>query len=346
MPMLPFLLLAVTATAPHPGKIETFGKWEVACDNLRRCEMTALHPDTGPGKAVDEDAPAEQADCSIVREPGPTGGFTVDVSASQQRGRNAHIVIDGTTFGGGVTERDDLTLRGDAARRIVAAMATGEHMTLLGGGNAKPSHVSLDGSAAALRFIDAEQGRAGTVTAVMAKGERLASTVPPAAVLPHITAVRAGGVAAPVTPALIRTIRALSKNEACDISINEPITGVAIGGGATLVLLPCEAGAYNVITIPFVVVAGKPALAIFDWPAENDNSDSGDSVPGLSNAGWDPETATLFSQTKGRGFGDCGDSESYVWDGRSFRLVDQERMDICANQVNWLTVWRAVVDRR
>jgi hypothetical protein len=330
MPLLSLLLLAAGASAPSPGPIKTFGNWEVACDNARRCEMTSLIPDDDTG---------DYGDFSIVREPGPTGGIIIQAAGPRDVGGHAEIAIDGKIVGGGTMKDKALTLTGEVARRVVAAMADGTLMTLTDG--AKNGHASLAGSAAALRFIDAEQGRAGTVTAAVAKGTGPASAVPAPVALPHVVAIRAVGVAAAVTPALIHAMIPLSKCDADDTRTNDPITGEAIGGGATLVLLPCGAGAYNVNTVPFVVVAGKPALARFDVPTDVDSD-----VPSLTNADWDPKSATLSTHAKGRGIGDCGTGEEYVWDGRSFRLVNQVRMDECRGSVNWLTVWRAEVDRR
>ena len=61
----------------------------------------------------------------------------------------------------------------------------------------------------------------------------------------------------------------------------------------------------------------------------------------LTNAGWDAKTAVLSSYDKGRGIGDCGAAQDYVWDGTMFRLVAARAMDECRGSVNWLTVWRA-----
>jgi hypothetical protein len=39
--------------------------------------------------------------------------------------------------------------------------------------------------------------------------------------------------------------------------------------------------------------------------------------------------------------GDCGDSQQYVWDGATFRLVEWKVMGECRGSGEWLTVWRA-----
>jgi hypothetical protein len=49
---------------------------------------------------------------------------------------------------------------------------------------------------------------------------------------------------------------------------------------------------------------------------------------------------------KGRGIGDCGGSQHYVWDGTEFRLVAVEEMGECRGVVDFISVWRARVVER
>jgi len=52
----------------------------------------------------------------------------------------------------------------------------------------------------------------------------------------------------------------------------------------------------------------------------------------------------LNSYNKGRGLGDCGNAETYVWDGATFRLVQAYAMSECRGSTEWLTIWRAKVE--
>ena len=45
----------------------------------------------------------------------------------------------------------------------------------------------------------------------------------------------------------------------------------------------------------------------------------------------------------GRGVGDCGVHQDYVWDGTRFRLVQQEEMSECRGSLDYITTWRAQV---
>jgi Protein of unknown function (DUF1176) len=44
---------------------------------------------------------------------------------------------------------------------------------------------------------------------------------------------------------------------------------------------------------------------------------------------------------KGRGLGDCGSSQNFVWDGTMFRLVEARVMGECRGAADFLTVFRA-----
>ena len=329
------LFAAAEAAVPRPalGPIKTFGDWVVACDNVQVCEMTSLIAENDAGDGGDSGA-----SFSVARAAGPDGGFFFELSSNGGIDGPVSVRIDGKRIADGTVEKDGMTLSGDAADRIVAAMANGKRLTLNRKAGKEVAHASLSGSAAALRFIDAEQRRAGTVTAAVAKGTKPASAVPPVAPLPKVPSVAPSGAAAKVTPALIKTMRSLSGCDTEDGQSSDPITGNAIGGGKTLVLLPCGAGAYNFSTVPFVVTAGKPAIARFDSPP---GWTVAEGTPNLVNADWDTKLGRLGSYNKARGLGDCGSSETYVWDGTMFRLIEATQMGECRGSINWLTIWRA-----
>lgn len=324
---LPALALAADASAP--GQIKTFTDWAVACDNVRRCEMTSLEPMDG---ATEIDGTA----LSVTREAGPTGAVVVTLSLPDTVDGARTLAVDGKRVATGRAEKGALRFTGAEALRIAAALAEGRHAGVEGrGGN-----VSLAGAAAALRFIDAQQGRAGGVTALVARGTKPATAVPAPPPLPVIRAVSSGRHAAPLSRAQLATLNRISgcaENYMPDFPQPEADTG-ALGGGATLVLLPCGAGAYNQSSTVYVLRGGKPALARFTAAgAVMDET--------LINASWDARTGTLSSYAKGRGLGDCGEAADYVWDGTRFRATALHRMDDCRGSTNWLTVWRAAVRR-
>ena len=330
-------MFAALPADPVSGPIKTFGDWAVACDNVHDCEMTSLIP--GEDGFGEEGSGYDTIALSIARHPGPAGSFAVEVQFSTQTRGPATLRIDGQAVVSGIPVNDTLRFSGAEAERIVTAIGKSKEVALHATDGSRIGRASLAGSSAALRFIDAEQGRAGTVSAAVAKGPKPATAVPAAMPVPVVRFVRPAGAAARVTPALkTAMVTASDCGEAYEGEVPAPEVH-ALGGGKTLVLLPCGNGAYNYSSIPFILGGGKPVFAVFDLPPGM--SEPGATMPELVNAGWDPKTARLSSYSKGRGLGDCGSAEEYVWDGTRFRLVEQRVMDECRGSVNWLTVWKA-----
>lgn len=156
--------------------------------------------------------------------------------------------------------------------------------------------------------------------------------------LPVITSVRAAGSPAALSAALLDQLWIQSDCAENYEDGNRPgVDRHALGGGATLVLIPCGAGAYNFSSVPYAVAGGKAQVATFDSsPGWTD-----DGPPVLVNADFDAKTGELSSYAKGRGIGDCGSAERFVWDGTRFRLIEARGMGECRGSINWLIVWRA-----
>lgn len=337
---MPFLFLMLPMFAdPVPGPIKAFGDWVVACDNLHRCEMTSLVP----GDGVEAAAGYDEISFSLAREAGPAGGFTVEVQMPDtEDGSEVSIRIDAEIVAGAIPKNGLIRLTGANAAKIAAAMNQGREMHIADIADSMIGRVSLSGSSAALRFIDADQGRAGTVTAAVAKGSKPASSVPAAPAAPVVRFVRPSGTPARITPALRKAMddaTGCAENYADGEGEMPQVEAIALGGGKTLALLPCGNGAYNYATVPFIVAGGKPVPAMFDYAPGYTAAEDG--RPTLVNAMWDGNKAVLTSYAKGRGVGDCGNSEDYVWDGTRFRLTEARSMTECRGSANWLTVWRA-----
>jgi hypothetical protein len=324
------LALLLLAADPAAGGSQTFGDWAVACDNLKICEMTSLIGDEGDWP---EDGPMA---ASISRAPGPQGSFEVMVDSGKQAGSVA-LAIDGMTVARGVPRAGTIRFGGADAARIVAALVEGTALTLTNG-KATVAAVSLKGSSAALRFIDSGQGRAGTVTAAVAKGVKPAASVPAGPAAPRIAALRGGGTPASVSAVMRKQMEKAANcdEETTEAEKNGEVDTFALGGGATLALLPCGGGAYNINSVPFVIRGGQAAVADIDYSADG----SGGAAM-LTNAWWDAEKSVLGTHAKGRGIGDCGESATYVWNGKSFVLVELRSMDECRGSINWLRTWKA-----
>lgn len=239
----------------------------------------------------------------------------------------------------------DLLLRGPDALAAVRAMAGAVTIELTTGKGEVRAAPSLAGLAESLSFMDARQGRTGTRSASAAPGGQPDSRVPPAPPLPVIRHTPAPD--ADSAPKLTETELAAARGLAhCDASLDAAnVTElVPLDGDDALLLLPCEAGAYNVSAVPLVArgsVAGERTVSIarFDF-APGFTGEPG-TPPLVVNALWDARRGILSSLAKGRGVGDCGASEDYVWDGTMFRLIERHAMHVCRGAWEWIRLWKA-----
>ncbi|MCP1468875.1 hypothetical protein J3E64_000546 [Sphingobium sp. OAS761] len=323
---------------PVPGSLETYKDWTIGCDNRNRCEAIALLPENG-------DWPDNPMMIGVVRDAGPDAATEVWFERDGKGQAEVSFIIDGRRIASATARGGTATVRGPQASALAIGMARGTAMEVRLGG--KPvGRPSLSGSAAALRYMDARQGRAGTTTALIASGPLGVLAVKAAPAAPRIQ--RAPVPAGPEPAALWRDERTrIGSMTGCTEEMNSgpPMEQHRLSKTETLILVPCGAGAYNFSSVP-VIASGVPGrrvfrLASFDYkPGWTENP----AQPMLVNAGWDAGKSRLDSFAKGRGLGDCGGSESYVWDGSLFRLVEATAMGECRGAWHWITTWSASVD--
>ncbi|WP_443019558.1 DUF1176 domain-containing protein [Sphingomonas phyllosphaerae] len=315
--------------SPKPGDQKTFRDWTVACDNVARCAMASL--------GTDADFPA--VTMQVARAAGPDGAIEIALDMPQGDGdAPATLRIDGRAFpvaGAG--------LSGTEAAAIARALADAKTIEALDKSGKRLGTISAAGASAALRYIDAQQGRAGTVTALVARGDKAAATVPAARPAPHVRAVAFAGTPATMTPDLLAAMRRTAE---CDPSFTGPEPRAhGLADGATLVLLPCSAGAYNEIDALFIVRDGKATPARTDAPSGFEETGADSQTPVHSVINGDVDGGVLRSYAKGRGLGDCGVMQSFVWDGTQLRLTEQRSMGECRGNPDYLPVWQARVVR-
>lgn len=321
------------AVPPKPGPAMTFGDWYVACDNIAICTMASL--------GGESQVPFPAVTLSVTRGAGPGGGFELafDTPGDDAPVRPVAVTVDG--------RRLPLpTLTGTAATALVAAIADGQALTVLEEGDRRRATLSLKGAAAALRWIDERQGRVDTVTAAVAKGPRPVDAVPAAARAPVIEALNPAGTAATPTPAQLAEMRRRARCESLPGVASTRPEAHPLGGGATLVMVPCSTGAYNLSSALFVLADGAWRPAQTDAPSGFDATPAGEGspVPSVVNGDW--QRGVLTSYAKGRGLGDCGVAQTFVWDGTRLRLSEQSMMGECRGNPNYITTWRTRVVRR
>ncbi|VXC67741.1 DUF1176 domain-containing protein [Sphingomonas sp. AX6] len=326
----PVIAPALASTGPRatPGEMRTFRDWVVGCDNRLSCTAVALGPD-------DAEFPTLRV---VVMRAGGGALPRVIVDSNDDIAAPVTITIDGKPVAkGGRNDDEGVIFTGEEAGRLIEAIAQGK-AGRIGHGKTEDA-IALNGAAAALRHMDEQQRLTGTTAALIARGKDRPTASPPA--LPVVARVRPSGRATRPTPAQVTAMRRAAD---CQIEfLDEAQTrpeAHALGGSATLILLPCGAGAYNFMSAVFVI--GKDGVL---RPATFDTSVGFDveagAVPQLVNSGFGEGRLTNYS--KGRGIGDCGIGQDFVWDGQRFRLIEQSEMTECRGSTRLVTTWRAEV---
>ncbi|MGE4410117.1 MAG: DUF1176 domain-containing protein [Sphingobium sp.] len=331
------LLSHAAQAAPKSGPMETFRDWVIGCDNVRTCTAASLIPEG--------DTLFDRAVTVYLRREGDARATpSILLRFADEAATSVDLWVDGTTIATAPAKDGTATIAAEKTAMVMRALARGSRLEIRAGHKVIGT-ASLTGSSAALRFMDVQQGRAGTVTAMVAKGELWATAVKTPPRLPVVRylappqgdstsatlwreertrALALSGCAAEQTPGSEASIYPLSKSQ-------------------QLVLIPCGAGAYNFNSVP-LIATGNPGRRSFTLPRFDSRPGWGgeaEAPPMLVNASWDTKTGQLMSYAKGRGLGDCGSSQSYVWDGSTFRLIEMRMMNQCRGAWDWIPLWRA-----
>lgn len=313
------------------SETKTFREWTAVCDNVNNC--TAYGP------------AAENSGFVMVKlDAGPAAKPRVYAGSWSLPSDASRILldIDGRNYAGKmevVDSEDPVLAIENASDQLLGALANGRAMTLSAKG--ETAAVTLTGAAAAFLWIDERQGRLGSTTALIRKGDRPASSVPVAPAPPRIKA------AAPVPQTnlptdMARQVAALAKVRECaDInqgsaSINENWSVNRLESDTLLWSVPCGAGAYN-LSHTYAISAndGSEARSIA-FPTANSVQDT------LVNSSFNPDTNAISAFGKGRGLGDCGQMAEWSWTGREFALTQEDAMMDClgVHWEFWPSTWR------
>lgn len=339
------LAAATTIPVAQPGDVQSFKDWAVGCDNGGICRAVSLVPEELGTPFDDVHGPI-----SIIRTAGSDDILRIRATVHTENIDRYRMLVDGRLVDTGPIVPGDYPIEivGEDARKVADAIIRGKRLVLQGPGDETISEVSLAGSSAALRYIDQQQGRAGTRTALVAKGSR--AFQPGQSAIPRITIDR--WEPAEREPD-IADIVALAEESRCRDGrfgvVEDQVFPLGKRGNRyrALVLISCGAGAYNFSSAPYIGEYVEKPEAASGWtfsPAKFDRQPSwgGEGAdPLLVNASWDEQDQTLGSYGKGRGLGDCGKAENYVWDGDMFRLIEASAMTECRGAHEWITTWRA-----
>lgn len=352
---------AVSASGAMGGEIKDFRDWLAACDNLRNCSAYGFDTElTGGGYIRIErgGAPAAQPKISIVAYAAESVTFKLSFDDPTLPG----LPADAQT--GEEVEASDMrrvAFEGDKTAPLIESLRKAKSILIAridppGKKSDTPvSKISLNGAAAAMLWIDEQQKRLGTATALVRRGDKPEASVPPQPTPPVVVAAKSlHGPAAEKTPperdrAAIKKQAARQCGEGDEGELEDAI---ALSADTFLYPIRCPgaSGAYNHSYTFLIARAGRPQaaqIAKFRWPVKiGDKQQDAGSEDFLINADFSNADMTMRSFAKGRGIGDCGDEESWVFDGKAFRLAEVKSMPHCRGVPvdDWPVLYRA--DRR
>ena len=332
------------AVGAEPPLSKTIAGWTATCDNLRNCVVIGSSDD-GDGlfyvRVARGAAEAAEPKVKVVLAasdpiPGAPGAFQLSAGAGTRKTSDAYAVAarkddpDGAALAAEIADPAFLT-----------SLETAETLDYVAG--TLKGRLLVKGLVPALRFVDVHQGRAGTSSALVARGDALRQVSP----LPVPPVVLAAGVAAAAvaSPTLGRALLDMAK-PACDPEVVEAHSDTAawmLGPDHQLVAVPCAEGAYNISVALFTTDAkgGQPRPAMLEQPPKQGDA-AVDNV--VVNYELKEKTLTLTSLDKGRGLGDCGSSRTWIWTGEIFALLQATELEACPGALpeDWPPIYQAV----
>lgn len=323
------LVFGLLASSAIPES-KTFKDWIVVCDNGLTCTAT--------GEASD----SEGQGLTVRLTRGPLADDAPDIQFRVNGEVPSGATVQHRWFG--LTNVDE---RGVLAKRDVAAFVAlsrkRDSVSVFGSNDKMIGEVSLAGSTAAMLYIDEQQRRVGTTSALISRGKKKSIPQPPAIRVIQVPArsdeepasweVGDGGIDFSCRPDLSRNTDPLVKTYRLDARF-------------TLILAAqvCSAGAYNMDhSVSVLDNEGNPVPSQMEVPSAMDGEGG---LYAATNAYFDEKTGLLHSSILCQGSGNCGVSRSFVWDGEVFRLVRQDRLGTGRGPMDPLTEWRSDVVRK
>jgi len=320
--------------------------WSVSCSNIKTCTAVSISGLNEMGVSARPRgvrAETEMGWLWLELEAGPAAKPKIIYSAmyteAQPTPKDGSLRIvgrDGRPLANGTflltpDESGASLLPSADVDRFIGLAKNGHAVVFSSGANRQvQSFASLSGFVAALRAIEAAQGRTGTAAAWIDKGKLARDRVPPAPAVPSIHAVAFTKLSTRTT--IPKSVRDSRKAECDDSERYDPggqgIEGFSLGKGQILWSVPCGAGAYNAWS-KFYLHQGNAAVVPHPFLGP-ERTASDEDAHSLVNVSIEPETGQISAFSKGRGIGDCGTAETHTWDGTRFILTTMIEMNACS----------------
>ncbi|MBV7539025.1 DUF1176 domain-containing protein [Duganella sp. sic0402] len=283
--------------------------WAVACDNTRHCEAVGYQD-------MEQGAPVT---LWLGRDAGGNAPVLGKLMAYSEDDSEAPLSI---RVGEVQIKAIKQELTAQQMARLLPALKKADTAQVSDGKRAWT--LSLAGLNAALLKMDDVQGRVGTVTALARAGVKPASAVPAALPAPVLRAL-------PLPPqrdsdkALLPAILDVLKDADCEAIASEGAYGDVYRISATqlLVVRQCWLGAYQGAYGVWRVDDKPPYAAVRLMLPGADGKEEDAAVEAYF------ENGILSSYAKGRGLGDCGGFDSWLWTADGFKLLESSNGPLC-----------------
>lgn len=341
LPVLTALAAALACAPAQAAGQASFRDWSAVCDNLNTCVAFAWPKDESEiawlrlERKGDAGAPVAAVLAVYAEDDLEVGGgpWSLAVDGKPVPGlAGMRPIRDGNGYW-----RMDIPTT--ATRTLATAARDGSALTLTRRGK-DPLTLSLSGGAATMIWIDEQQGRLGSPTALSRAPGR------PSAVIAPAPPVLVAGPVAPQTglPAAIPAPAMAALGDCEEPATAPPEAIIArLSPGVVLYAPVCSRGAYNAIYSLILADERGRGARVISLPLP-----AGFGAPSLSdpmNIDYDPASRVLSSFAKGRGLGDCGDETQWLWDGSAFQVLMSTAMGDCRGVPfdDWPTVFQARV---
>lgn len=347
-PLLVSLALLSFFTVPANAQSPTkdYRDWSVTCSNLKTCTAVSISglnemDLSKPPRGVSDKT--ETGWLWVEIEAGPnakpkilySGEYLADQPTAKDGtlrilGQNGRALANGTFVLTSHESGASQVQSADIARFISVARAGQSVVYFPGTSRTVQSFASLSGFVAALRAIEVEQGRTGTLGAWIDGGKQARERIPPAPTTPRVSAMAFAKITSRTTaPKLVMDRRKAECDDSDRLDYGgQGIESFNLGKGRILWVVPCGAGAYNMWS-KFYLQTHSNRLEPYPFSSPDPATDEQD-AHSLVNVSVEPETGQISAFSKGRGVGDCGSAQTYVWDGTEFVLTSWIEMTACS----------------
>ncbi|AYU93650.1 TPA: DUF1176 domain-containing protein [Enterobacter hormaechei subsp. xiangfangensis] len=319
---------------------QSFSDWQVTCNNQNFCVARNTGEHRGLVMSLSRSAGAK-TDASLRIDLGGLSAPPVKEPDIAPRLLLDNVPLKLTSQHWQLTPWHLKTDDTGTITTFLKTIQEGQALTLRGG----KQTISLAGLKAALLFIDAQQKRVGSETAWIKKGDSPPLSVPPAPALKKVAVVNPTP-----TPLMHNELNDLldygnwrMNHSQCSLDPNRrEVRVTALTDDKALMIISCEAGAYNTVDLAWLVSRKKPFAARSVRLRLPFTPSSQSSDMELMNASFDEKTRELTTLALGRGIGDCGIQTRWRFNGQRFRLVRYAEEPSCDNWNGpdaWPTLW-------